>query len=184
MFLPKSPIDNSQHWFSKWFGAVQATSHHRIQWLLGLVPCICVIWLRWVYELLCSYYFTPADRIRRDHFMFPHWEETKWPPLCWRYQIHFIVWFFIKIPLEFISKDPTDNMSGLVQIMAWWWSETNRYVNQQVIFNHIISQTVIPCISGAIGLTLSVWIWIPQTLITQSSIHNNGNHIPHYLYSE
>ena len=32
------------------------------------------------------------------------------------------VWFFIKISLKFVPKDPIDSIPALVQIMAWRWT--------------------------------------------------------------
>ena len=40
----------------------------------------------------------------------------------------------------------------------------------------IISRRVISCISGDLGLMLSVWIEIPQIFINRGRIHSNGNH--------
>ena len=36
----------------------------------------------------------------------------------------------INISLKFIPKGPLDNMSALVQIMAWWWKGSSHYLNQ------------------------------------------------------
>ena len=79
---------------------------------------------------------------------------------------------------------PIYYMSGLVYIMIGGDQPTNHYLNQQVTNICNISRTVIFCISGALRLMLSVWIWIPQTLITWSRLHSNDNHSPHGPYSQ
>ena len=43
---------------------------------------------------------------------------------------------------------------------------------------------MISCISGTLGLNLSVWIWIPKNLITRSRLHSKGKHSPLGLYTQ
>ena len=41
------------------------------------------------------------------------------------FQMHFHEWkavIFIQISLKFVPKDPIDNKSALVQVMAWCWT--------------------------------------------------------------
>ena len=40
------------------------------------------------------------------------------------------VWFSMKISLKLIPKGPINNISALVQIMAWRWTATSHYLNQ------------------------------------------------------
>ena len=47
LFL-KVQLKRFQHWFRKWLGAEQATSHYLNQWWLSSMTHICVTWPQWV----------------------------------------------------------------------------------------------------------------------------------------
>ena len=49
--------------------------------------------------------------------------ETNWTPFFWRhFPTHVVnenIWILIKISLKFVPKGQINNISALVQIMAW-----------------------------------------------------------------
>ena len=71
----------------------------------------------------------------------PNWHllhakaQIKWLPFhTQHFQIHFLVWklshFYSKFT-EIWSQSPVDDMPPLVQMMAWWQSGRNHYMNQR-----------------------------------------------------
>ena len=159
------------------------TRRQAIIWWSSSVPRICVSRPQSVTELLRKVTFLQLIRADTTNCYFPRIETGK----NGRHFAYDIFKFtplhencFILIKNFFVPKGPINNMSGLLNIMTWRWS-SDKPLSEPTSDNHLYHFTnsdllsAISCTSGAFGLPLSVWIWIPLTLTAPNRLHSNGN---------
>ena len=99
----------SQHWFWWWLGSEQAISHYVNRWWPIALTHICVA------RLQCS-----NAGIEYINSLGPWQNGLQFADDIFNYiSLYENVWIPIKISPTFVPKDPINNISALVQIMAW-----------------------------------------------------------------